>query len=263
MYTPVLTVSVEFFRPEMITKKLPAFVDQLREFFNREPVELNGLTQVPPYKTFWRSVDNWDYADLREIRVAVPAGLSVPYLQYYAILEKCITVNQRLIPAILVPYTRWISELIEDASKLASLAGSRSVNAFEPHDIEGLEAQLGSCFQLGSNVTQRQFKDLFDRNADVKPVYNEAEELVKGYLQIQRKDVMAKVQAVSELLDVLLKRLDTQEAGSKLTENSRVLLAKMTHSLAREVEFYALIGYQLNQLSVALLNTKTAIVKKF
>ena len=259
MYESALTVSVEFFRPEMITKKLPVFVEQLTSFFKKEPEVLTELGQLPNYSPIRRKVDAWDYADLREISCPIPAGLQVQYLGYFNALRLAVSINEKLLPEILTPYSRWIGELIEDPTKLQSLAGSKTVQAFEPHDIDGALASLGSCFQTGSNLTQKPFKVLFDRNADVKPVYENAKSLVEDYLKIPRKKVLAEVRGISELLTNLMHSLDSKTSDATLTDSSRTLLAKMTHTLAREVEFYAVVGYQLTQVSVALQGTSKAI----
>jgi hypothetical protein len=204
-------------------------------------------------------INAYSYADLGEKKVFIPAGMQVPYLTYLEVLEGAIEVNQELLTLVLVPYARWLGELIEEPERLKSIGGSRAIAAFKPHNLDELTAKLGLCFKMGDNQTQKSFKEVFARNADLKPVYSTATALISRYKSIDRKKVNATVRGISDMLSVLITNIDEKNISLDHNPTGRDYLATLTRSLAREIEFYALMGYQLTQLAVALKNTSKTL----
>jgi len=260
MYTPTLTVSNEFFRAELITKKLPEFVQQLKSYFTKDTVNYAALDDFPIVNSnFWRLIAGYSYADLGEKLIFVPAGIKITYLEYLDILSEAVTINADLLPNVLVPYARWLGELIEEPDKLRSIGGSKAIAAFKPHNLDAINSKLGQCFKLGDNNTQRPFKTMFKRNKDLGETFQRTVILINQYKAIDWKEVKLQVQGISELLTVMLDKLEHNEISLSGNESGRDYLSSLTRSLAREIEFYAVIGYQLTQLAVALKNTRKAL----
>lgn len=253
-----LTVSQEFLNPEFFRKNMVDFVSSLRTFFERRDDIATDIGKVPHYRMVRRSVEKVSYASLRETKVYVPAGLAVNYKTYLAVLEPSIKINEGLLPRILIPFARWLAEAINNPEQLKRVSAS-SIRSFDPHNLDKVLEELGECFDKGSNANKVPFKQAFARNADVKEVFEETENLTSRFIAIDRSRVIAKVDEISDNLDVLIARIEEGDEEYNIGGNTEKLLSQLAYTMAREVEFYGSVAYQLTQLTTALNDTSAAI----
>lgn len=256
-----LVVSQEFFSPSKILDNLPSFRDDLRNFFQdrEETQNIIGSNRVPNVRGMVRRIQKMSYADLRVIPVQVPPGLQCNYLTYLSALDDAVAINEGLMDNVLGPFARWLAIGLSDPDTLRSLGSGRRIQDFKPHNVDGVSLALGKCFKTGSGVHVRKFGDAFERIADVKEVYESADDLAGRFLKTDRKAVQQKVEEISALLDTLIERMTEDDSEYKPSTVTRDLIAKMSYTLAQEVEFYATVGYQLTSLTVALKETEEMV----
>lgn len=249
------TVSQEFLNPKYLRANFGEFIDSLKSFFDTRDDVTTDIGRVPHYGLVRRRLEKVSYASMRETKVFVPAGLNVQYKTYLAVIGPSIKMNEELLTHILTPFARWLSDNINDPTKLKAISHSSTIRDFEPHNLDSALEEVGECFDKGSNQNKIPFKDAFARNADVKEVMEVTERLTSRFIAIDRKQVTRKVDEISENLDLLITRLEEEDSDYDIDKGVETLLAQMTYTVAREVEFYGAMAYQLTQLTTALNNT--------
>lgn len=254
-YTPQLIVSQEFFDVRSFKKNLPRFIADLKQFFTRDNDPTQEIAKAPHYSQVKATINKTSNMDLREIGIYVPAGLAVRYLDYLRPLSEGVDHSRRLLDEVLSPFARWLGEVINDPAKLQRISSSAAIRDFQPHNVEGTATDLGSCFRKGSNTNVVPFKNAFARNSDVKDVFEKTSKLADGFIGIERKKVLVKVNEISDNLAVLIKRIESSDESYAFSKESSELLSKLSYTLAREVEFYGTMAYQLSQLTTSLSDT--------
>lgn len=260
---PTLNISQEFFQTTSLFEGLASFSDKLREFFQDkdDTANLVGANRVPSPRGLSRQLKKASYADIRNTTVQVPSGLSVPYLEYLAALDGAVTLTEGLMDDVLGPFARWLAIGLSDPDTLNSMGSGRRIQDFKPHNIDGALITLGECFETGKTQYEQKFGQVFGRNGDVEAVFKQASDLNSRYVKTDRKAVIAKVNEISDHLDRLIARIEEEEENYKVSTVTRDLVAKMSYTLAQEVEFYGSVGYQLMALTVALQETETRLKK--
>lgn len=248
-------ITQEFFTPKKLMHAMPQFVTNLRDVFTHREDLSADLGKVPHFRTVRRKVEKVSYASLRETRIFVPAGLTVSYPTYLKVLDPAIEITEGLMPNILAPFSRWLAEALNNPEKFQKLSNASSVRDFKPHDVDSALEALGECFEKGNNATRVMFKDAFARNADVKEVFESAEQLTSRFIAIDRKVVLAKVDEISDNLERLITRVNEEDPDYQIAPKVMELLSQMSYTLAQEVEFYGAVAYQLTQLTTALNDT--------
>lgn len=261
--TETLTVSEEFLANPVT--KLVEYVNQFQNFFEarrreRDQLELEA-SRLPHYRTFRRTVEDTSYPNLRHVKIAIPAGMSATYMEYLSALEPAVGISEKLLSEVLTPFSRWLAEGLSDPDKLRSFSRSSGVREFTPHDTDGVALRIGECFTKGSNANITQFKNAFARNADVKEVYDRTAALNERFIRIDRKQVLTMVDRVSENLDRMAERIGEEGNEYEMSKPTVELLAKMSYTVAQEIEFYGNVAYQLTQLNVALIETADQLKK--
>lgn len=237
-----------------MVERIGQFTESIKDLFKNEETsnQIIGDNQIVDHRRVRRELKKASYSDLRLIRVDVPSGMSVTYLDYLDAMEQAVAICEGLMENILGPFSRWLAIGLSDPSTLSNLSNARRVEGFKPHEIDRVTLALGKQFKPGSGVHQRKFGDAFDRLGDVDVVYKRSSDLVSRYVNVSRKEVLSRVKEITQHLDLLLTRIQEDEDNYQTSKVSRELLSKLTYTMAQEVEFYGVVGYQLTVLSTSL-----------
>lgn len=258
-----LTVSEEFFQNP--TAKLTSYINQFKDFFKSHDTRNQELTtdlgRLPNYRSVSRSVERNSYPNLRHVKVYVPAGMSASYLDLMKALATGISINEKLVDEILSPFARWLATGLSNPRQFQSFSHSHGIRDFNPHDIDGAAMALGDCFTKGHNNNRLMFKDAFARNADVKDVYDQANALGERFVSIDRKQVLDLTDTISDNLEKLNNHLEEGDDDFQMSDTNIQLLAKMSYTVAQEIEFYGNMAYQMTQVAVALTDTAEVLKK--
>lgn len=261
-YEPQLTVSQEFFDPKKILGNIPTFVSELRDYVTR----LVSAPSAPFYKhtsyqSFKKKLEQASPDDFREVRVFVPQSLKATFSYYLDVMDGSVDVASKLLPDVLVPFSRWLALGISDPSTLRSVRGSLSIDKFEVHNVDKQYSAIGNCFQKNSNVINKPAKAVFTNKENVKQVYNRFDELTGKLFAVERKQVIKSIQEISDNLELLIKRIEEDQEGYKLSNVSIELLSKFAYTIAQEVEFFGVVSYEMTKLNTALTDTAEAFNK--
>ena len=250
-----LAVSQEFLLPKNLKENIPTFVENVRSFLKGSDGFTVDLAKPIKSRPIKKKLDAVSYADLREVQVFVPAGLTSSYLDYLTVLDKAVAITEGLQEKILNPFARWLAIGLANPESFKNVRGGSSLRDFEPHNIDKVILELGAAFRKGSSLHQVPMKVAFARNADVHTVLEKANELNERFMKTDRKAVKEKVAEITELLDTLIERVEEAEENYDLSPVSLDLLSKLSFTLAQEVEFYGTVGFQLSSTMVSLHNT--------
>ena len=256
-----LTVSQEFFDPSKILRNISEFTSQLKTLVTSDDNFDEKLAAVPSYRPMRKTVEDSSYADLRERTIFIPEGLVVPYLDYQEVLKKSVEICEKINPEVLQPMRRWLAEVNNDPERLRSVRGASSLPDFNPHNVDRLSLEVGECFRSGGSKIKGKFKDYFARNKDVKKVYEQHDDLVSRLVATNRSEIIASVDAISELLSGLIENMEDDPDAYEFSSKSKEVLASLSFTAAQEVEFYGVTHYQMTALNTALTDTQEVLRK--
>lgn len=260
-YESTLVISQEFFDVKNIRQNIPQFVNSLKSFFTSNDNK-QKLVKTPQYSDIKNLVEKTNYANIREVRVFVPAGLTVPYVTYIKELENAVDISEKIMDDVLNPFSRWLGLGISNPDIFKNVRVGRGIEDFNPHNTDGVALDIGKCFKKGGNVNKVPFKQAFFSNAQVKEAYLMVEDLNGRMVTIDRSKVLKKIQEITDLLERLISRMEDKEENYELSEVSLELLSKLSYTVAKEVEFFGFTSYQLTALTTAIIDTND-VLKKF
>lgn len=239
--------------------KLPSFLGNFRSFLTHT---MNPF--APEYVTLndsklRRRLDESDYVTLSPLRVVVPEGFKGYWLDYLALMTESAKPLVSMQSSLLKPFEMWIAAALNAPDSLKSLAAPHSLNGFKAPDIDRL-SKLHAGFFSGSQSTSTYGK-VFKRNADVPVLTRDLNELTARFAAIPRKEIIKQVESIVDLLSQLLENAKADPETYRISGPNLKLIADMTYYVAREVEYYAIYGYQLNDFSRAVNDSYKALEK--
>lgn len=192
-----------------------------------------------------------DYMTLRRYPVMVPKGLAVSYLKHLKTLSKAQDAVDGLITETLQPFEKHLATLLSNPDTLMSQRESKIIDKVVTHDIDALRDTIAKDFSR-DGAEKRKYGDLIGRQGDWPQVAGEFNDLVERLARVPRKEVLALVELITEHLDKLLQRMETDPETYQATGISISELAKVSFVMAQEVEFYATHSFMLEQLQVSI-----------
>lgn len=267
-----LVVSNEFLNIKNIHTQLTNFTASLSDFFTKKTVfkdcehlnacdDNNGSGLIKYRLTFnidtdkdgVRTLFSKPYIDLRHTSAYVPSGMTDTYMNYLVSLQKCIEATTTLQQRVLIPFTRYLAENVNNTEELLKGNGV-SVKGFDPINIDKLSSDLAKHFKRGSNLTKVKFSNVFGNLEDVKNVKVLTDELIAKSMNVIHKEVISSMDQISDHLDILTEKL-AEDEFAEVSKRAADLLYKLAYSTARELEFYSIVQYQLKASMVALFDT--------
>lgn len=257
-------ISMEALTPSQtlsaLTDRLPGFVSDVKQFLK----DLFSTDQEPAYNFFDTKkipteIRKVNYTSLMPLRVYVPAGLKVTYLEYIAAMEQAQAVVDVLVKETLQPFNRWLAIQLGNPSNLAQLRSDRDISGFKLHDIEAVKKAIAVCFDPGSVETETTFGKVFKRAGDWHAAAEQLNDLNNRLIRIDRSVVSDLTDSIAVNLDVLLRRIDENPEEYKLSGNTLNVIAQMSYNMARECEFYSVYYYQLRALFQAFEDSEKKV----
>ena len=261
MDTPSLNISQEFFNPEGLISRLPEVTKTLRDF-TQNYLE-NRFKQFPQLSGKWaqKNLVEIPYGNARELRVYIPVGLNTTYLEYLSTLTEAVDITTRLVDDVLAPFDRWISMRLSDPSSLNSLRNASDLRQFKSHNLDVINAKLADHFQTQGISNTTRYKNVFKRHADYLTTMEVTNELNVKFFANDRKKLMGLVENINTNLDKLYDRVQEHTTEYTVSDKSLKILSELCFTMAREVEFYSVVGYRLSAVVHALEETEEFLKK--
>lgn len=236
---------------ESLTHRLTSIMRGVRSFFEGltgdAPLKLDSVR----YQGAARRLKQVDYVSLRELSVPVPLGLIVNYPQYLDSLKQSQDGALSQLSGNLQQFHGWLARLLSQPELLRSI---RTQDGFQNTvgDRAGLERRLVACFREGAGHSERPFGEVFQRVGEWTEVAEQTNRLVEFYNRLDRRVLMGKVEAVSDLLTALTDRVESGDPAYVVSHTIHRHLSDATFEMAKQVEHYSSYSYQLARLVVSL-----------
>lgn len=254
------TISVEAAGgPTLISSaisRLPKFLADAKAFFMENTgIPLLNLIPRKTISAFSHRIQPVPYTDLRETIVVVPPGLKVDLETYSTKLAKAAEYASTFRAEVLDPFHRWLSGKISDPSSLASMRPALEIEGYKKRPYEAQMSALANCFDDKSEVGEVPYGKALRRNADWAEIVSNAQKIQEIFLKDDQHLTQREIVQTSDLMDLLLKRLNESPEEYQLSKATLTSLADATLALAREIEFYGMVRYRLLEFDHAIKET--------
>lgn len=259
-------ISLESFNPSQtfkaLTTRLPGFVNSVKSFIFEIIDPLHGAQGLVDGKASIRALNDMKYMDVRGNQVYVPTGLKVSYLEFLEALQSAEQVADRLVPETLNPLSVWLATALASPDTLGSMRGIVITN-YKSHDIDTPNRKIAACFDKNGVTGLVPMGQAIKRNADWPLVIDAVNELNTKFNAVNRTEIIKLVEHVTEMLDRLVLRIQSEPETYVISGANMNALAKLCYSVAREIEFYSLFAYQMQMVTVAVKDTAKLIENNF
>jgi hypothetical protein len=187
------------------------------------------------------------YLNDKDIKVTVPEGLQVSYLQYLDLLEEMVAVSVDFYDNTLLPFKGWVGEVINDPSKIESVRGHSGIKVFDPDDIIKQRSKM-----FKGNATEVKYGQAFKRNSDWKDLETRANGLLTKMAGPHSPTVVNDaVLRLDASVGILIKAMSDPQKTYNASPKNVEALALLCYNLAKMIEFYGLTCYSIQSLIVA------------
>lgn len=230
-------------------KRLPGFLervtDSVKDLFTKNN-EKSGLQKLKG-RSFIKALDNTPYLDLVEVEIPQPLGMSKSYPEYLSVMKGLSDSLSNIESRLLKPLSTWLAINVEDPSELSKL---NDTSGFKFADTGELTKSLGKVLDPGSEIHLREYGKLVKRNKDWLDVCEVANEITEDYNRISNKDVLASMERVLSVADIIIKEL---ESGKVKASNATIkTIADSLYQAALEMELYGVLGNQINVFNTVI-----------
>lgn len=260
------SVSLESFT-DTVRKIIPSISSAIRSFtsgFRYTLSDDNGLTTTVWNQRDWdslvKTLDGHKFTNLMDLRLYVPEGFKGNLASYAETLLRAQEHVNKVIGDVVTPYNVFLSKLVTNPNAAKDtrlqLTALNQIKATR----EALRAQLAEYFTPGSTVAYCKVGDAVANNADWK-MLGESLKSIHADFDIKRPaQVKEAVDDCSELLDALSN--SAAENGLRdISSQTLRTLGDATLEVAREIEFFSVINYQVNTL-LSVMGQNTVFLKK-
>jgi hypothetical protein len=237
----------------MVLKIFPSIQSGLKSFINFFDVSGSkaGQSLTGSQQTFLRDIAGKNYGDIYTIGIPVPAGLSVPYLDYISVLEEAADFACTDVPMMMNEYTTYLAGLISTQHAMLESHNLNVQYVKKERDREELTEQMAACLNGGTSAT-RPMKAVVKRNKDWEHVIARAEAVSMRLNKIDRNELNKKIKEATELLDLLGKRVMSGEL-SEVSPEVVMHLSDGAFQLGKNLEFFAVVYYRACVLSETIV----------
>lgn len=204
-------------------------------------------------KEFLKLIEDVKYLDLVNIKAYKPAGMKVTYLEYLEALEPVVkyVVNCK---AGLDAFNTKLAVLLTSRDEMKSTAFDSKAWAILQESRDNFAKDLGACIKNNDHTTNCLYKDVLARNIEWELIFEKAYALGLLLEKIDRRNMLKKVNEISENL----KRLEASRSKGELEEISAESIREIAEGafqMASEVEFFALIYHKMQAFNTAVDDT--------
>lgn len=197
------------------------------------------------------------YLNDKDIKITVPEGLQVSYLQYLDILEAMVDASVDFYDNTLLPFKGWVGECINDPTKIESVRGHSGIKVFNPDDLIKQRSKL-----FKGNATEAKYGQAFKRNSDWKDLESRANGLLIKMSGAHSPTVVNDaVLRLDSSVGVLITAMSDPQKTYNASPKNVEALAMLCYNLAKMIEFYGLTCYSIQSLMTAANKASEQYVK--
>lgn len=187
-----------------------------------------------------RLVSASNYVSMTAIKVYVPAGMDAYWLDFMDALNASQNVIDTLVEDTLKPAGQFFALLLSQPETMHS-SNLTAASKVEFHDKEmaKAKAEVAKCYSKHSVSSEREYGDVFRRNADFISSQERLEELAMRLAKTPPGEVRKQMEHLSDLMDRLIIRMKQDPETYQMNGITGKALSEIALKLAEEVEFYA------------------------
>lgn len=242
-----------------LVSKLSTYFDDVSDYLSNQIAGFANRKINLNKTNIAKVLERNNYADLYEVKVPVPVGLSVDYDTLLKVLTEMSGPVTQMYDDTLYPFSQFVGSVINNPDKLQQNSIRRDVKL---HDIEAMRDTLGKCLS-GSNKDSLRFGSVFRRNNDLIETANRLEELLVAHKKVSPDLIANSVKMLDDNLTVLMTKLQDDNEAYRVTPQKVKELSEMCYALANEVSAYSVYTVVLEQAINAINETNSLLVKKF
>jgi hypothetical protein len=241
--------------------RLPKFVGLVRDQFIKF-VGAESDEQLPVnYTKLARQIAVLRYSDLISTTVYVPPGLNVRYLDYIRSLETAEKDILGISGNVIGPFAVWIARLLSNPGELASQRDQLNVQGMVMPDLDAMRKCIMDGISGTDKTTERTYGKMVARNQDWGTIESRLDELNNHLIADERVKLIRQVNDLVDNIDLLVERVKGDAEEYQFSAPSLSLLADACYKVARVLELYAVYGYQLRLLTVAIHDTQKSLTR--
>lgn len=234
------------------------FFDKAKLFFARAFDQKAGQFRQLNSSELERLTRPLNYLDLVQLKVHVPIGFNTSYLAYAKLLGEAQEHAEQLQNGLLKPFAQYLGEVINDPDRLRALGSSGFKRSFANCD------QFKRRFEHALNHkgrVQATLGDVLTKIGEIPEVTRLGNNVAGRYTGIDNAQLTKQLASITELLDVLIEALKEDPDNYKASGATIKLLSETVYDIAREVEFYSFLGYQIKTYTEAVGDTWVDLVR--
>lgn len=260
------SVALESFS-DTVKKLVPSISASVRSFvssFRYKLSDADGRTtefyNEAEFAKLVKLLDSHKYTNLMELRLYVPEGFKGNITEYAKTLQRAQAHVNKVLGDVVIPYNVFLSKLVTNPNaakdtrlQLTQLNQIKAAREF-------LRSQLAEFFMVGSTASYCKIGDAVSNNAEWS-VLADTLKLISADFDMKRPEqVKDAVEDTSELLDALSNSASDNGLRDISSQTLRTL-GDATLEVAREIEFFSIINYQVNTL-MAVMGQNTVFLRK-
>jgi hypothetical protein len=221
-------------------------------FPKKEHLDIKGLSDVTRETT---------YTNLMHLQVPVPPGMSVPWVEYLAVLQEATNIANRLYEEVLYPFELFIGQALNNPEIVSNASFQHSVR---PHNLDDIKRKLSRVRANGEQASIPYSKAV-RRNGDWAEIQRDVDTLLKSQLQLPVELVKNTVDSIDISMTKLMEAMSDTNRQYRPAPEVISQLAELCTLIAEEVTFYsatislnAAAVIALEQTQEALKNVKAA-----
>lgn len=189
-----------------------------------------------------------NYVNLSQIDIACLAGFNGTAFAYAGILNEAATVSSRIEKDLLHHVNVTIGRFINQPDELAE-ASSNGLLDYKSNSVE-LREQMTDFLSGDTTKIKQKFGLIYERLSDVASTTTLINEANAKQHATSSKDMVRLVADLSKRVEQLSKLVNLRNgAGQAMSPNMANLLSTLIFTAAREVEFYSIVGFNLESFS--------------
>lgn len=198
-----------------------------------------------------------NFLDFSGVRLPVPAGMSVHWVQYLDTLQEATDIAVKIYEEVLYPFELFIGQAINNPAVLGNSTFQHNVRV---HDLNSIRKNLAAVRKNGSQAFMPYTKAL-RRNADWYEIQEKIDRLIKTQLQVPVELVQKTVNDIDESMSRLIKQMMDPNQQYRAAPEVISQMAELCTIIAEEVTFYSATVALNAAASTALEETRGILSK--
>lgn len=243
--------------------RLPQFLVKASDFLKQNIFNpIGNLFAVKDLAWLAMNAQRRPYSEMRGLDMRAPQGFRGSLAEYGRQLEKAVLELDDLQKDVLDPFGTWISQRISDPDSLKTLTNTLRIPGLEAPKLDALKKALDRFFPDKIDARDPIYGELFKRQGDWAEINASIKKLNTIYQNGKYEKVGQKVSELSDLMDVLARRLAEEKKDFAISSVTTEQLAKVTYEIASMIEYYGVVRHRVEEyLKVVADNVSLAKVK--